>query len=74
MICSDLVPLQRTSVDELALGMQVVESAEKVLEASFQERVRKAPGRVPQEKVPPAVPHRPLDQAIMFLLRPVGRW
>jgi hypothetical protein len=52
-------------VNELALGMQVVECVEEMLQAAFEQRLGEASCRVPLEQVFPAIPHRLLDKALM---------
>ena len=53
-------------MDKLALGMQVVECVEEMLQAAFEQRLGEASCRVPLEQVFPAIPHRLLDQALMI--------
>lgn len=42
-----------------------------MLQASFQELVREPPCGVPGKEVPPAIPHWPLNEAIVVALAPV---
>lgn len=60
------VPVVRTCVDELALGVQVVEGQEEVPQTALQERFREPPAWVSPEQVLPAVPHGPLDEALVM--------
>lgn len=63
--CLVQVPVLHTCVDELALGVQVVEGQKKVLQTALQERIGEAPARISPEEVLPAVPHGSLDEALM---------
>lgn len=57
-------------MDQLALGMQVIQSTEKMLEAALEQDVGKAPRGISPEQVLPAVPHRFLDETLMLAARP----
>lgn len=66
-----MMAVSRTSVDELALGVQVVEAPEEVLQTALEQRLGEALAWVSPEEVLPAVPHGPLDEALMIPPGPV---
>ena len=57
-------------MDQFALGVQVVQTAEQMLEAAFEECLGEAPRWVSPEQVLPAVPHGFLHETLMLAAGP----
>ena len=60
-------------MDELALGMQVVQAEEDMPETSLEKWFRESLGWIPVEEILPAVPHGLLHQTMMAVIFAVKR-